>query len=69
MGTVGPHQLTIGLEFEVAVDEVTLRAVFGLGAFAAADRDLRVEPSQVSHRVLHERASIAKMPMQLFVNV
>src|SRR5262245_58648719 len=61
-------QPAVGDELKVAVDEVTVRAVFRLSAFAATDRRVRVGPAQLGHGVLHGWALIAQMPVQLFVN-
>src|SRR5262249_50861043 len=67
-GALWSDQPAIRDELEIAVDKVSVRAVFRLGAFAAANGHAWVEPAQLGDRVLHRWTMIAQVPVQLFVN-
>src|SRR4029079_7781910 len=67
-GALWPDQFPIGDELEVAIHEMSVRAVFGLGALLSADGHPRVEPPQIREGVLHRRTAIAQMPMELLVH-
>jgi hypothetical protein len=66
-GAFGAEEVAVGLDLQVAIEEMSLGAEFGFGAFGKSDGDAGTEAMKLSDGFLGPEAMIVKVLVQLFV--
>src|SRR5260370_10562723 len=67
VGALASDQLAVGLNFKIAVDQVTIGAVFRVGALWQSDGSVWIHGLEPADGVLHRWTMLRQVPVQLFV--
>src|SRR5713226_8463186 len=67
VGALAADQLAVGLDFQIAVNQVPIGAVFGVGALGQSDRSARIDGLELADGVLHREPMLSQVPVQLLV--
>src|SRR6202795_2209226 len=67
VGALAAHQLAVGLDFKIAIDQMPIGAVFGVGAFGQSDGSSRIDGLELADGVLHRETMLRQVPVQLLM--
>src|ERR1700674_4049752 len=67
VGALAADQFAVGLNFKIAIDQVSIGTVFGVGTLGQSDRSMRIHGLELADGVLHRETMLSQVPVQLLV--